>query len=257
MLVKGHTGGGCGCACERHRHAEHGVGAEAPLVLGAIEIDHRPVDVPLIRVASGERLGNFAVHVADRLGDALAEIPLLVAVAQFERLTLPGRCARGHCRAARGSAVERDIDFDRRIPARIDDLAPVDFLDLQHSLLRTMRIVCAFQASALANRPVPAANQNFHKRARRPGGCASRRNLLISCPSCKRIAAGGEHDHRSPPDPEPANPRSYRSAPLRSNSASWYNASSVIRPVKGSSSFVTTTTPLSLTVWRRLSSSSL
>ena len=100
VLVERHVRRGRGRLGERHRDAEQGIGAEAPLVLGAIEIDHRLVDRALIGVVAGERLRDFAVHMADRFRDALAEIPLLVPVAELERLALPGRRARGHRGAA-------------------------------------------------------------------------------------------------------------------------------------------------------------
>jgi hypothetical protein len=43
---------------------------------------------------------DFAVHRFDGFPNALAEIPVLVAVAQFDRLVRARRRARGNCGAA-------------------------------------------------------------------------------------------------------------------------------------------------------------
>ena len=70
--------------------------------------------VPLVELAADDGLGDLAVDVRDRLEHALAEIALLVAVAQLERLALAGRRARRHGRPAKRAARERDVDFDSR-----------------------------------------------------------------------------------------------------------------------------------------------
>ena len=47
------------------RHAEDRVGAEARLVVGAVELDQRAVERRLVeRVEAGDRLGDLAVDVA-------------------------------------------------------------------------------------------------------------------------------------------------------------------------------------------------
>ena len=48
-----------------------------------------------------ERGGDLGVHVRDGLADALAEIALLVAVAEFDGFVFAGARARGHGGAAR------------------------------------------------------------------------------------------------------------------------------------------------------------
>ena len=63
----------------------------------------------------------------------------------------------------------------------------------------------------------------------------------------------GETGHRQRDSRLPVHPP----APRRSASASNVNASSLIDPMSGSSSVVTTTMPSSVTVWRRRSSSML
>ena len=84
----------------------------------------------LIEVAAVERRGDLAVDVGDGLAHAFAAVARLVAVAQFERFALAGRRARRHRRAPHGAAVERDVDFDGRVAARIQNLPSVHSCDL-------------------------------------------------------------------------------------------------------------------------------
>ena len=97
----------------------------------AVQVDHRVVERRLVeRRLPTSALRDLAVDVATAFCHALAEIAALVAVAQLERLALTGGRARGHCRAAERAAVERDVDFDRGIAARVENLAADDALDL-------------------------------------------------------------------------------------------------------------------------------
>ena len=64
--------------------------------------------------------------LATALQDALAAVARLVAVAQLDRLVRAGRGARRHGRPADRAVVEDDVDLDRRVAARIEDLARVD-----------------------------------------------------------------------------------------------------------------------------------
>ena len=125
-------------ARQRHRDAEQRVGAEPALVGRAVGLDHERVDAPLIGLASGQRRRDLAVDVGHRLGHALAEVALLVAVAQLERLALAGRGARRHRGAPGGAALEDDIDFDSRVPPRVQDLAAVHGLNLHSDLARVI-----------------------------------------------------------------------------------------------------------------------
>ena len=81
----------------------------------AVQLDHRRVEAALIEVAADQGLAEVAVDVADRRQHALAEVALLVAVAQFEGLALAGRGARRHRGPPEGAVVEGDVDFHRRI----------------------------------------------------------------------------------------------------------------------------------------------
>src|SRR4030095_4021401 len=105
-----------------------------------------------------DRPGDLAVYVRDRFQNAFAEVPRLVAVAELEGFALAGRRARRHRGAAGRAAVERHIDFDGRIPARVEDLAPVYAVDLHW----TLRVRLAAAASSTCPRtPLAAARDRW------------------------------------------------------------------------------------------------
>jgi hypothetical protein len=118
----------CGGLGDGQRHAENGVGAEARLVRGTIEVDHRLIDAELVeRVEALDLVEDRGVDVLDCLGHALAEI-LLAAVAQLHGLMRAGGSARGHGGAAKAAIIEHHIDFDGRIAAAVIDLAAVTWM---------------------------------------------------------------------------------------------------------------------------------
>ena len=79
---------GPGC---RHRNRQNSVRAQAAFVLGAIEFNHLLVERALVSgIEVRQGVGNFAIHILDRLQHALAQVALLVAIAQFHRLVLAG-----------------------------------------------------------------------------------------------------------------------------------------------------------------------
>ncbi len=94
-----------------HRHAEDGIRAEPAFRRSAVEIDHLPVERPLVELDACDGFCDFAVDVRDRLRHTFAEVALLVAVAQLQRLALACRRAGGHRRAAESAAREGDVDF--------------------------------------------------------------------------------------------------------------------------------------------------
>ena len=71
------------------------------------------------------------VHVGDGVEHALAA-EALVAVAQLERLVLPGRRAARHTGPPERTVVEPDVDLDGGVAARIEDLARVHGFDQRH-----------------------------------------------------------------------------------------------------------------------------
>ena len=115
----------------RHGNGEDGVRAELRLVFRAVRFEHRAVDESRIRsVDANDRLGERRIDVLDRLQDALAEVASLVAVTQFKRLELARRCARRRRRATEAAVLQNDVDFHRRIAARVNDFACMDAFDL-------------------------------------------------------------------------------------------------------------------------------
>ena len=140
----------------RQGDAEQRVGAEPALVRGAVELDHRPVERALLGGAgAGQRRGDLAVDVGDRAGDALAG-PALAAVAQLDRLELAGRGARGDRGEAAGAGLQRDLDLDGRVAARVEDLARVDGGDGAHGGASLFRRRTAALTPDLPSRYSPA-----------------------------------------------------------------------------------------------------
>ena len=155
----------------RERDAEDRVRAEPALVRRAVELDQRPVERRLVvgveRRARASAISPFDVR--DRLRDALAA-PRVAAVAQLDRLVRAGRGARGDRRAAEGARLEQDVDLDRRVAARVEDLAGADVGDAAHSaiasLARSKYRSCAASASALQSSPAAAASRSARLDAR-------------------------------------------------------------------------------------------
>ena len=114
------------------RDAEDRVGAEVGLVGGAVELDHRLVDLALVVGAEAlDGRADLLDHRVDGLLHALAEVAV-AAVAQLDGLELPrGRAAR-HGRAAERAVVEQHLDLDGGVAARVEDLAGADSFDGCH-----------------------------------------------------------------------------------------------------------------------------
>ncbi len=89
-----------------------------PLVLRAVERNHRPVDRTLVTgVHPDERLSDGRLDVFDGFEHPFTAKATLVAVAQFDRLILTGGCTGGHDRPPDRSVRQGDVHFDRRIAA--------------------------------------------------------------------------------------------------------------------------------------------
>ena len=96
-------------------------------VLGAVGGDHRQVEPDLVgRVAADGDLRQRAVDVGDGLGDALAQVARLVAVAEFDRLVDAGAGARGDRGAAERAVGQDHVDLDGRVASAVEDLAGAD-----------------------------------------------------------------------------------------------------------------------------------
>ena len=118
----------------RERDAENGIGAEPALVGGAVEPDHDLVDLDLgLGIHAADRLEDFAIDGVDRLADPLAEIALLVAVAQLDRFMRTGRGAGGNRGAAQAAVLEHHVDLDGGIAAAVENFAADDVDDGGHA----------------------------------------------------------------------------------------------------------------------------
>ena len=152
----------------RQRDAEQRVGAEPTLVRGAVELDHRRVERPLLgRAGADQGFGDLAVDVLDRLGHALAG-PGAAAVAQLDRLELAGRGAGRDRGQAASAGLEHDLDLDRRVAAGVEDLTRVDGADGAHG----WRIL--FRGGGAGSAP-PLSRGGAGRRPIGPDFCAGRR----------------------------------------------------------------------------------
>jgi hypothetical protein len=98
------------------------------------QFQHRLVDGDLVEgFHADEQVGNLAVHVCDRRGDALASVPLLVSVAQLDGLVSAGAGAAGHGRPADAVVFQDDVNFNGGISPAVQNLATNDISYLRHS----------------------------------------------------------------------------------------------------------------------------
>src|SRR5699024_1708262 len=94
---------------------------------------HLGVDEPLLAGLEAEHARHEVVlDGAHGVLDALAEVALLVAVTALDRLEGPGGRPARHRRAGDRAVVERDLDLDGRVAARIEDLARAYCLNAGH-----------------------------------------------------------------------------------------------------------------------------
>src|SRR6185369_17855537 len=88
------------------------------------------------RVFAQELRGQLVVDAFHRFDNALAEVALLVPVAQLDRFALAGGSARGHGRTAASAPVELDLHLHGGVAAAVQDLPPEDGFDGgRHTLL--------------------------------------------------------------------------------------------------------------------------
>jgi hypothetical protein len=112
VAVQGQAGFLGGRAGHGHRHGQHRVGAQAALVVGAVQVDQRLVqEVLLGGVEAQHRLGDLGVDVLHGLEHALAQVALRIAVAQLDGFARAGGRARGHGRAAHGAGLQQHVAF--------------------------------------------------------------------------------------------------------------------------------------------------
>jgi hypothetical protein len=121
----------------RHRHADgqRGVGAQAALVVGAVQVDQGLVQEGLLAgVQPQHRFADLGVDVLHRRSTPLPQVAALVAVAQLDGLAAAGGSAAGHGGAAHGAAFQQHVAFDGGVAAAVEDLAADDVDDGTHGM---------------------------------------------------------------------------------------------------------------------------
>ena len=89
VAVEGHVLVGRAGLAHGHGDAEDGVGAQAVLVVGAVQLEHEGIDLLLVdgvQAGLDELWCDLGVDVGDGLVDALAVVDGLVLVAELEGL---------------------------------------------------------------------------------------------------------------------------------------------------------------------------
>ncbi len=120
-----------GSARGSHRDAEDGVGSEAGLVGGSVEVEHEVVDLALLEGVFSAQVGcDLFADVLNGFEDAFSEVAFGVFVAEFEGFMDAGGCAAWDGSTAKRAILEEDIDFDGWISTGIKDLTGKDILDL-------------------------------------------------------------------------------------------------------------------------------
>ena len=125
---------GCGLGAGQGG-AQDGVGAQAALVGGAVQLDEHLVDGHLIQhVGADQGLGDLGVHVVHGLHHALALVAALVAVPQLAGLIDAGGGAGGHRGAAHSAVLQVDLHLHGGVAAAVQDLAAQNVYDLNDLL---------------------------------------------------------------------------------------------------------------------------
>ena len=90
--VEGHVQRSGSSAAGSDGNGQNGVCAQLGLVLGAVGVDHSLVDgVDVGSIHADDGISDDGVDVLHSLGDTLAQIAALVAVAQLQRFELAPR----------------------------------------------------------------------------------------------------------------------------------------------------------------------
>ena len=113
--------------------AQDGVGAQAALVGSAVQLDHGLVDGHLVQgVHADQALSQLGVHVGHGLLHALAQVAVLVAVAQLAGLVHAGGSAGGHGGAAHGAVLQDNLHLDGGVAAGVDNFTAKDINNFKH-----------------------------------------------------------------------------------------------------------------------------
>ena len=208
------VGGGLG---DGQADAEDGVGAEAGLVVGAVELDQRGVDRPLLEARRAPRSSSAISPLtnADGAWHALAAVAV-AAVAQLDRLVLAGGRAGRHRGPAPRAAVQQHLDLDRRVAPGVEDLAAHQLHDLAHRIDDRSRAPPREPAAHGPPTHRQAGDRHGRQQGHRQGGGADagRRGLRRGHRRPHRVGARGD-GRRARRRHRPRRPRRSRSTPAR------------------------------------------
>ena len=136
VLVQGQAGGFGSGLCAGQGHAQDGVCAQSALVVRAVKLQHHVVDSALVVcLEADEGIGNFVVHMANGIKRALAQIAILVAIAQLNGLECARRRAGGNSRTTEGTILQHNFHFNGGVAARVQDFTPEHIDDDAHECL--------------------------------------------------------------------------------------------------------------------------
>ena len=111
--------------------AEDGVGTELALGGSAVQSQHLVVQCALVQHAvTLEGGSDDFVHVLHSLQGTLAEVAVLVAVAEFEGFVLTSAGTGGNSSTTHYTIFQNHVDFYSRVATRIKDLTSNDFFNL-------------------------------------------------------------------------------------------------------------------------------
>ena len=100
----------------------------------AVQVDHELVDQGLVEgILPDDLARDRVVDRGHRLAHPLAQVALLVAVADLHRLALAGGGSGRDGRAPHGPALEHDLDLDGGVAAAVEDLTREDGIDGGHA----------------------------------------------------------------------------------------------------------------------------
>ena len=141
VLEEGQVGGLRGRLRDGQGDAQDGVGAQLALVVGAVQVDHRGVDLALVGGLEADELGgDLVLDGVDRVLDPLAQVTALVAIAALDGLERARGRAGGDGSAGQDAVLQEDLDLDGRVAARVQDLACANAFNKSHVILQS--IIC-------------------------------------------------------------------------------------------------------------------
>ncbi|BAC17851.1 conserved hypothetical protein [Corynebacterium efficiens YS-314] len=132
VTEQGQTCGIRGGLGHSHGDTQDGVGAQAGLVLGAVQLDHGRIDETLIvGLQAGQLVADLLVDVLNSLENTLAQVTIS-AVTQLVRLVDTGGRSGGNAGNAVGTVIQENLCLDGRVTAGIHDLASKYVHDFSH-----------------------------------------------------------------------------------------------------------------------------